>query len=191
MLAYTDLKPGTCIVLDNEPYVVLEYSFVRKQQRKPVVQTKIKSLTSGRVVEKSFYPRDTVAEAEIEKKDVKFLYSNRGEFWFCLPDNPKERFRLDASIVGAGAGFLKSNSIVAASYFGDKIIKINLPIKTDLKVTEAPPAVRGDTAQGGVKQVILETGAAINTPLFINSGDIVRVNTETGQYTERVEKGKE
>lgn len=191
MLAYTDLKPGTCIIVNGEPYVVLDYSFVRKQQRKPVVQTKIKSLINGRVVEKSFYPRDTVEEAEIEKRPVKFLYHNKSEYWFCNPDNPAERFKLEKDLVGGSANFLKSNTIFDASYFDERIIKINLPIKMDLKVTEAAPAVKGDTAQGAVKQVTLETGAVINTPLFINQGDTVRINTETGEYTERVEKGRE
>ncbi len=191
MLTYTDLKPGTCIVSGGEPYVVLEYSFVRKQQRKPVVQTKIKSLTSGRVVEKSFYPRDTVEEAEIEKRPVKFLYHNKGEYWFCSPVNPADRFKLERELIGSAADFLKPNSLVTASYFYEKIISVSLPIKIDLKVVDAPPAVRGNTAQGVTKQVKLETGVMLNVPIFISAGDTVRINSDSGEYVERVEKGKE
>lgn len=192
MLAYTDLKPGKLIVLDNEPYVVLEYSFVRKQQRKPVVQTKIRSIVSGRVVEKSFYPRDVVEEVELEKKEMKFLYINpqKGEFWFCETNDPSKRFALGQDVMGGGAVFLKSNSLVNVEIWRDKIIGVKLPIKVELKVTEAPPAVKGNTAQGVTKQAKLETGAFINVPIFINEGDIVRVNTEKGEYVERVEKSK-
>ncbi len=191
MLTYTDLKPSICIIVDGEPYVVLEYSFVRKQQRKPVVQTKIKSLVSGRVLEKSFYPRDAVEEAEIEKRPVKFLYHNKGEYWFCNPDNPACRFKLERELIGSAADFLKANSLVNASYFDEKIISVTLPIKIDLKVVEAPPAVRGNTAQGVTKQVKLETGVMLNVPIFISAGDVVRINTDSGEYVERVEKGKE
>lgn len=188
MLTYTDLKPGTKIVLDGEPYTVLEYHFVRMQMRKPVVQTKIKNLISGKVLDRSFYPRDAIEEADMETKEVKFLFWNRGEFWFSLPDNPKDRFKLGEDIIGRGVKFLKSNSVVKAMLFGEKIIGIEVPIKVELKVVDAPPAVRGNTAQGVTKQVKLETGAVINTPIFINEGDIVRINTEEGNYVERVSK---
>jgi len=188
MLSYTDLKPGTQVVLDGEPYVVMEYHFLRKQQRKPTVQTKIKHLVTGRVVERAFQPSDNIIEAEVELKDVKFLYHNKEEYWFCEVDNPKNRFKLDFSVIGSAAGFLKDNSLVSASVFKDKIININLPIKVDLLVTEAPPAIKGNTAQGGTKQVMLETGANVNVPLFVGQGDVVRINTQTGEYVERVSK---
>ncbi|MDD5032866.1 MAG: elongation factor P [Candidatus Pacebacteria bacterium] len=188
MLEYTELKPGTKIILDKKPYVVLEYSFVRMQMRKPVVQTKLKDLINGGVVERSFYPRDILEEAEIEIKEVKFLYQNKGEFWFCPPDNPGNRFKMDADIIGPAAVFLKQNSLVKAQYFDERIIGVELPIKMELKVVEAPPSIKGNTAQGGTKQVKLETGASVNVPLFINEGDIVRVNTTTGEYVERANK---
>ena len=91
-------------------------------------------------------------------------------------------------MIGTSADFLKPNSELTAILFNDKIINIELPVKMDFRVTEAPPAVRGNTAQGGVKQIKIETGATISAPLFINEGDIIRVNTQTGEYTERVDK---
>ncbi|MBU1178733.1 elongation factor P [Patescibacteria group bacterium] len=198
MLTYTDLKPGAKIILDGQPYVVLEYSFVRKQQRKPVVQTKIKNLITGQVLERGFYPRDTIEEAETETKEIKYLYSDRGEFWFCQPNNPKERFSLDAGLLGDVAKFLKQNSIIKAQVFftpsgvegNEKIIGVEAPIKVELKVKSAPPAVRGNTAQGVTKQVELETGCQLSVPIFINEGDVVRINTEKGEYVERVSKAK-
>ncbi len=191
MLNYTDLKPGTRFILDGEPYVVLDYTFKKKQRQKPTVQTKIRNLISGSTVEKSFTQNDNIEEADIETREVKYLYSNpkNNELWFCDPNNPKDRFSLDEDVVGEGIQFMKENSVIKTQVFRDKIIGIELPVKIDLKVAEAPPAVRGNTAQGVTKQVKLETGAKIIAPIFINEGDIVRINTEKGEYVERVSKG--
>ena len=188
MLSYNELKPGVFIVLNGQPFAVLESEFLRMQQRKPVMNTKLKNLTSGSVVERSFQPSDQLEEAEMEKIQVKFLYINRGEVWFCDVNNPKNRFQLGTDIIAGKEIFLKPNSEVAALKFNGKILSIEIPVKMEYKVIEAPPGIKGDTAQGGTKAVIIETGAKINTPLFINEGDIIRVNTETGNYVERVEK---
>ncbi len=194
MLAYSEIKPGTYIVLDNQPYIVMEYKFLRMQQRKPVAQTKIKNLVTGKTIEKTFQQSDKIKEAEIETREIKYLYANRGEFWFSEKKDPGRRFRLNEDMIGNYADLLKTDSIIEAIIFSvssgkEEIIDIKLPIKIDLEVVEAPPAVRGNTAQGGTKQVIIETGATITTPLFINEGDIIRINTETKEYVERVQKG--
>ncbi|MFA5098966.1 MAG: elongation factor P [Candidatus Paceibacterota bacterium] len=188
MFSYNELKPGMFIVLNGQPFAVQESEFLRMQQRKPVMKTKLKNLISGSVVERSFQPSDQLEEAEMEKVQVKFLYVNRGEVWFCDANNPKNRFQIGADIIAGKELFLKPNSEVAALKFNDKILSIEVPVKMEFKVVEAPPGIKGDTAQGGSKAVIIETGAKINTPLFINEGDIIRINTETGSYVERVEK---
>ena len=188
MLSYTDLKSGIVIVFNGQPYQVTKTEFVRMQQRKPVVKAKIKNLITGAIVEYSFQPSDSIEEAEIEKVDCRFLYAHRGEFWFCEANTPKNRFVLKDGIIGEAEKFLKPNLEITALRFRDKIMNIELPIKVGYKVIEAPPAIRGDTAQGGNKVVVIETGAKINVPLFINEGDIIRVNTESGEYTERVGK---
>lgn len=189
MLNYNELRPGICIVLDGQPYAVLEFKFLRMQQRKPVAQTKLKNLITAKVVEKTFQQTDKLEEAEIKKRPIKYLYSNRGEFWFCEEKDASKRFKLDESMVSDYANLMKPNSIVEVIVFNDKIIGVNLPVKVELKVVEAPPSTKGNTAQGGTKQVKLETGAVINAPLFINERDVVRVNTQTREYVERVEKG--
>ncbi len=189
MLAYNELKPGKYIVLDGQPYLVMEFNFLRKQQRRPVAQTKIKNLITGKTVEKTFQQSDKAEEAEMGVREINFLYSNKGEFWFCEKGDPGKRFKLDEHVVGNCADLMKPNSPVEAITFQDEIIGVKLPIKIDLKVVEAPPGLRGDTAQGGTKQVKVETGAAVTTPLFINEGDIIRINTETKEYAERVKKG--
>jgi elongation factor P len=188
MLSYTDLTPGTQFILDGEPYEVLDYQFVRMQQRKPSVQTKIKNLVSGKIISKSFQPSDTFKEAEIEREEIQFIYSHRGEYVFQKPGNPKERFPLQESLFSDVAKFLKPNLTVGAYKFNGKIINIKLPVKVDYIVKEAPPSFKGDTAQGGSKGVVLENGLQINVPLFIEAGDVIRVNTESGEYTERIKK---
>jgi len=189
MLNYNELKPGTCFILDGQPHLVLEFNFLRMQQRKPVAQTKIKNLITGKVVEKTFQQTDKLEEAEIEIKPVKFLYANRGEFWFCEPDDPSKRFKLKENVIRDYVDLMKPNSVIEIMVFNNQTIGVKMPIKMELKVIEAPPAVRGDTAQGGTKQVKLETGAVINAPFFINEGDVVRINTQTREYVERVKKG--
>jgi len=191
MLRYNELKPGTFIVLGGKPYVVLEFNFLRMQQRKPAAQTKIRDLISGKVISKTFHPQEEIEKADISKKKVKFLYENRQEFWFCEENKPAVRFKLSQDIIGDSADLMKPNLIIDALVFsnqGEKIINIDLPIKVDLKVKEAPPSFKGDTASGGFKQVELETGAALNVPFFVNEGDVVRVNTRERAYVERVEK---
>lgn len=191
MLTYNELKKGVQFVLDEEPYEVLEYEFLRMQQRKPVAKTKIKNLISGKIVERNFHQNESFDEADLQKEEVKYLYTHRGEGWFSAKDNPAQRFSLKEEGLGSKAKFLKPNTLVTAIKFGDRIINIQTPIKMDLKVKEAPPGITGDTAKGGTKRAVLETGAEVDVPLFVNAGDTVRVNTETGGYVERIEKGRE
>jgi elongation factor P len=186
MLDYSEIVLRKYIVLDGDPWEVLDSHVFRKQQRKPVNACKLKNLITGKVTERSFHVSEKVEEAEIETRDVKFLYENRDEFWFCEAEDPSKRFKIEESFIGIQSKFIKKDSIVQALSFKDKVIGMKIPTKIDLKVIEAHPAVKGNTAQGGTKTVKLETGAEINVPMFIKEGEIVRVNSETGEYTERV-----
>lgn len=189
MFDYNEIKEGKYIIFEGEPYEVLTSHVFRKQQRKPVNATKLKNLISGRVVEHSFHVSDKATEAEIEKRDIKFLYVNRGEYWFCAENDPSKRFQLPEDIIEElQRKFLKGNLVVTALAFDDKIFAIQLPIKLALKVKDAPPGIKGDSSRGGLKQIVLETGATINAPLFINTDDIIEVNTQTGEYVARAEK---
>ncbi len=190
MLSYNEIKPKKYIVFDGVPFEVLSSHVFRKQQRKPVNQTKLRNLRTGKTVEHSFHQADEVEEAELEIKKTTYLFKkpSRGggqEFWFCEEGNQHTRFFLDESAIGTKSLFLKENTVVELFTFDKKTIGIKLPIKETLRVVEAPPAVKGNTAQGGTKQIILETGTVINAPLFINEGDSVVVNTETGEYVSR------
>lgn len=186
MLEYNEVVERKYIVYEGAPYEVLHSHVFRKQQRKPVNAVKMKNLITGKVAEVSFHVSDKVEEADISNKDIKYLYNNKGAYWFCEANDPSKRFELAEAVLGKGIQFLKTNSIVPALVFDEKIIGIKMPIKADLKVTEAFPAVKGDTAKGGSKIVKVETGATVTTPMFIKEGDIIRINTEDGEYTDRV-----
>ena len=188
MLNYNEILPKKYIVVENEPYEVIEAHIARTQQRKPQNQTKIRNLLSGKIIPATFHASDKVHEADIETREVKYLYTSKNESWFCDPEKPADRFALKTELLEGKEGFLKSNSVVTAVIFDENIIGVRLPIKVDLLVKEAAPAVRGNTATGASKQVVLETGATVLVPLFVNEGDILRISTETGEYTERVGK---
>jgi len=191
MLNYNEIKERRYIILDGDPYEVIDSHVFRKQQRKPVNQTKLRNLINGSIRQETFHVNDTAEEADLSKKNIKYLFKKENrqnetvEFWFCDVNNPANRFMLDGSIIGPSQKFMKDNSEVSALIFDEKVIGVSLPIKVDLKVVEAPPAVRGNTANAVNKQIKLETGAVINAPIFITEGEIVRVNTETGEYVER------
>ena len=185
MLEYNEILGKKFIVYEGQPYEVLNAHIFRMQQRKPVNQVKMRNLMTGKINEVTFHQADKVEEAEIDSREIKYLYNNRGQFWFCEAADQSKRFALEESVVGDGGKFIKQNSIVVVLSWNGKLVTLKLPIKVDLKVTEAPPAVRGDTSKGGTKQIVLETGAVINAPLFIAEGETVRINTTTGEYVER------
>ena len=173
---------------NGEIYEVQEANFSRMQQRKAVVQAKIKNLATGKLLDTSFQPSDQFEEAEIEKRPLNFIYEHRGEYVFNEPGNPKNRFALNPETIGEQKKWLKPNLELTALFFADKLLKLIFPIKMDLRVTETPPGVQGDRATSGTKTATLETGAVVQVPPFINTGDVIRVNTELGTYVERAEK---
>lgn len=188
-ISYTDIKPRKIIVYNGEPFEVQSSDTKKKNRQQATNQVKMKNLKSGKVVEVGFHQTDSPEEAEITKRDIVYIYTNRGEAFFHEEGKPGERFSLAEEVVGDSLKWVKERDVVTAVEWNGEVISIQIPIKVDLVVKEAPPAVKGNTAQGGTKQVTLETDAVVSTPLFINVGDIVRVNTDTGEYVERADKG--
>lgn len=186
MLTHTDLKKGTQFVYENQPWEVLEYSHLKMAQRRPVVQTKIRNLITGAVQEKNFQQGDVFEESDLVRKNIKFLYSNKGQYFFCEENDLSKRFSFTEEQIGRQAKFFKPNSTVEGLIFDDKIINVSAPIKVQLKIKESPPGIKGDRAQGGTKEAILESGASIQVPLFIEEGDVIEVNTELEEYVKRV-----
>lgn len=188
MLAYNELRKGTFILVEKEPWIVEEFEFLRMQQRKPVAKVKLRNLITGRVQERTFHQNESVEEVELEKLPARYLYESRGTYWFDEVGNPKNRMSFEKDAIAESVPFLKANLEVTMIKFGDRIISVELPVKVDYKVVMAPPSIKGNTAQGGNKVVTLESGAEIAVPLFVNEGDIIRVNTQTKEYVERAGK---
>ena len=160
---------------------------MQKQQRKPVNQTKLRHIISGSVISHSFQQSDKLQEAEIEDKPAVFVFNDtrKDEWIFHDAKDKSKRFSVSEETIGDPARFLKPNTEVMTKSFQGKLFQVMPPIKMDLKVTEAPPSIRGNTAQGGTKIVTLETGATVDAPLFVEVGDMIRINTTTGEYVER------
>lgn len=188
MLNYNEIVTGKTIVFNDEPCKVLTHHVFRKQQRKPVNATKLKGLISGKMYENSFHQTENVEEADLEKETVVFIFESKGDYMFHKASDPSKRFPLSAELIGDGSKFLKQKAEYEAVLFDEEIIGIEIPIKIQARVTEAAPAVKGNTATGATKTVVLETGATVTCPLFINEGDIIEINTETGAYVSRAEK---
>ncbi|MCA9352455.1 hypothetical protein KC866_03665 [Patescibacteria group bacterium] len=193
MLNYNEIKERKYIIMNDEPFEVIDSSVSRQQQRKPVNKTKLKSLISGRVIEHTFQSSDTAEEADMSKKNLVYIYSRGDEHWFHTEGDKSDRFPLSDDVLGRAKDYILEGDTVEFSIFTDdegeeRITGVNLPIKVELEVTEAPPAIKGNTATGGDKLVTMKTGLKVTAPLFINIGDIISINTETGEYTGRVDK---
>jgi len=186
MIDHTQIKKGARIIIDGEPYEILWSMPLKKAQRRVVIQSKIKNLISGNVFERNFHQGDIFEEADLERFKAKFIYTHRDRYFFSKLESSSERFELTKEQIGSQIKFLKPNQEVEGITFEGKIINITLPIKIEIKVKDAPPAVKGDTAQGGSKIAILENGTEIAVPLFVQSGDIIEVNTEKEEYVRRL-----
>lgn len=178
-----DLKPGVLIELDGELYAVLESHHNKVAQRRPVMQTKIKHLVTGKVRAETFQQSDKIVEADLERLKARFIYRTRDEFFFQTDSGEKMKF--GEEILAEKTGYLKKDTPVEIYIFKGQPILVELPIKVVLEVKNAPPATKGDTVQGALKEAELETGATVKVPLFIETGDKIEVDTRTGAYVRR------
>lgn len=188
VLSYSEITPKKVIIFNDEPYLVLSYHVFRKQQRKPVNITKLKNLKSGRVIENTFHVNETADEADLENRNITFIYRKGNEYWFHTTGKPSERFALSEELIGDQGKFIKERTDLAAIVYEDEVIGVKVPIKIELKVTETVDASKGNTSGNALKESIVETGAKVMVPMFINQGDVIAINTESGEYSERVEK---
>lgn len=157
---------------------------MRTAQRKPVMRTKMRNLLSGNVMEKTFIAGESFEMADVARKNVQYLYKDTTDAYFMDMDN-YEQFSFKLEDLGDMVNYLQEGKEMTALLYNEKPISIQLPPKVVLKVVQTNPGVRGDRAQSGTKPATMDTGAVINVPLFINEGDMLRVNTETGEYVER------
>jgi len=189
-MTISDIKRGVMIVVEDAPFLVLTSKHSHVGRGGANTQTRIKNLRTGKVLERSFRSSDKVVEANIEKHDGVFIYEKNGEYWFHEAGDKSKRFSLSKDVIGEQTQYLLPQMEVTAFHFvndgEEEIINIDIPIKVDYKVVEAPPSIKGNTVSTGNKVVTIESGAKVSTPLFIETGEIIRVNTETGEYVERV-----
>jgi len=184
MLGHTDLRKDVLIELDGAPYRVVEYTHKAMGRGGAVVQTKLKNLLTGGVVERSFRTADKIASANIERLKMQYLYSDGSGMVFMNEENYEQQ-TVSAEVLGDQARFVAEGSSVNLLVFNGQIIGLEMPNSVFLKVTGTEPGARGDTAASTMKPATVETGVNINVPLFINEGDSVKVDTRTGQYLER------
>ena len=181
-----DIKKGMVINYEGQPCIVLEARFLRMQQRKPVMQTKLKNIITGKVVEYSFKAGETVTEADVERRKASYLYSENDKLFF-MDQTTYDQFFFTKDTVGEHAQLLKEGQSVDVVLFNGNAVTVTLPPKVDLIVTQTTDAVKGNTASGNVsKEATLETGFIIRVPLFIKEGDMIRISTDSFEYVERV-----
>jgi elongation factor P len=185
MYDITDLKPGRAINIDGEPFMVVSSQFGRKSQSKANMQCKLKNLKTGAILAKNFQGSEKIEPADVGYRRVQYLYNN-GEAFTFMDNETFDQFELSAETIDDAKLYLVEGNEVDALMFEDNPIGIQLKATVELKVVETIPGVKGDTATGGNKPAKLESGLVVNVPLFVDEGDVVKVNTETGLYMTRV-----
>ena len=180
----TDLKKGTVCQIDGKPYRVVEYGQKVMGRGGSIVNVKLKNLIDGSVIPKTFKGQDKIEPAEVNNKTVQYLYRDDETFYFMDPES-FEQFELNADIVDAAAGYLKEGNELSLQFFDGKVINVELPKNLYLEVTYAEDVVKGDTTSSVLKDATLETGMTVKGPAFIKVGDVISVDTATGEYRER------
>lgn len=184
MLGISDIKTGKKIVVEGVPYAVLYHEHSKTGRAGAVLRSRIKNLLTGAVLERTFQGADKVEEADIQKSKAQFLYREGDQFAF-MDQSSYEQFELPLATIGNGKDYLVEGTEVTILNWNGRPINIELPPKVTLRVTDAPPGIKGDTAQGGDKVVTLETGLQVSAPLFVKPDDQIIVNTESGLYVSR------
>jgi elongation factor P len=180
----TDLKKGTVCQIDGKPYRVIEYGQKVMGRGGSIVNVKLKNLIDGSVIPKTFKGQDKIETAEVSNKTVQYLYNDGTDFHFMDPET-FEQFQLPDDIVDTAAGYLKEGDNLTLQFFGDRVINVELAKNVYLEVTYAEDVVKGDTTSSVLKDATLETGITVKVPAFIKTGDIISVDTSTGEYRER------
>ncbi len=180
----TDLKKGVVCQIDGKPYRVIEYGQKVMGRGGSIVNVKLKNLIDGSVIPKTFKGQDKIERAEVSNKSVQYLYSDGTTFYFMDPET-FEQFELNADVVDVAAGYLKEGDMLNLQFFDGKVINVELPKNLYLEVTYAEDVVKGDTTSSVLKDATLETGITVKVPAFIKTGDVISVDTTTGEYRER------
>jgi elongation factor P len=185
MIDAGELRKGVVVELDGDIYQILEYQHVKMQQRQPVVKLKLRGVRSGNFIERNFQSGDKVATVFLEHRPVQYLY-NDGHLYYFMDNETYEQFVLAPTQIGDETRFLREGLVLEILTCKGNTVAVELPASVELRVTETDPGFKGDRATAGTKPAKLETGVTVQVPLFINTGDIVKINTRTGVYSEKV-----
>ena len=181
----SQFRNGLKIELDGQPFTIVYFQHVKPGKGGAFVRTKVKNLLNGKVLEKTFRSGEKVPEADIEERAMQYLYAD-GEDRVFMDSESYDQAPIPSEALGSGTGFLKENTDVEVLFWKGKPVNVELPAFVELEVTQSDPGVKGDTSSGATKPATLETGATVQVPLFIKEGDILRIDTRTGEYAERV-----
>lgn len=185
MYSTADFKKGLKILFNNEPYEIVDFQHVKMGRGGAIVRTKMKNLKTGYIIENNFRSGEKVDKPELENRNMQYLYSSEEGYVF-MDNESYEQITVPEDLVGEAKNWIVENMNVTVNFFEGKVIGVEVPTFVELKVIETVPGIKGDTVSGGGKPAKVETGATINVPLFINEGDIIKIDTRTGTYIERV-----
>ncbi len=184
MISSNDFRTGVTVEIDNDVWQVVDFQHVKPGKGAAFVRAKMKNLRTGAVIERTFNAGEKLPKAHIDKRDMQYLYFDDGMYHFMDNENFEQQ-ALTAEQLGNATNFLKENMNISVMFFQNMIIGVDLPFSVELRVVETDPGIRGDTATGGSKQAKLETGFVVRVPLFIEEGEVLRIDTRTGDYIER------
>lgn len=180
-----DLRPGDAVMIDGAPYLCVGFEHQKYGRGSATIRLRLKNLKTGSIIDRTFKGKEILQEADVSYEKAQYLYREKAKFIFMDPKTFEQK-EMAAEQIGRAADFLKEGETYDLMLINGQALSVKLPPKVDLKVVEAEPGVKGDTAQSPAKKATLETGAIIQVPLFVKAGDTIRINTETGQYVERV-----
>jgi elongation factor P len=185
MISSNDFKTGLTIILNSKLYQIIEFLHVKPGKGAAFVRSKLKNVETGQVIEQTFRAGEKVETAHLEKREMQYLYTDGTEYTF-MDTASFDQIGITKEAIGEQVKYLKEQMLAQVLFHGDKIIGVDLPNNVELQVVDTPPAEKGNTAQGGTKPATLETGAVVNVPFFVENGTVIRVDTRTNQYLDRV-----
>jgi elongation factor P len=184
-ISTADFKNGKAIIIDGKPYTIIEFQHVKPGKGGAFVRTKVRDIRTGRVNDITFRAGEKFDEIRMETKDMQFLYADGSDYHF-MDMGSYEQIALPADVVGEATKWLKENDVASLQYAGEELIGVEAPMFVELEVTETEPGFKGDTVQGGTKPATLETGAVVQVPMFVNNGDVLKIDTRDARYITRV-----
>ena len=185
MISAGDFRNGMTIEIDSNIFQIIEFQHVKPGKGAAFVRTKLKNIKNGGVVEKTFRPTEKCPQAHIERKDMQYLYSD-GELFNCMDVETYDQIALNADAIGDALKFVKENDMVKMCSHNGTVFAVEPPMFAELVITETEPGFKGDTATGATKPAVVETGATVYVPLFVEQGDTIKIDTRTGEYLSRV-----